>query len=193
MTPNPSLERDLHRHGTWPAKRSLSSSASRAKHHAGSGPSAQTLGRRGHSAGFALAAQLTAIERETVPTSFLRPFALASSQSVGGEPASGFDSAFATIGFCRGPAVQSVLRRRPRLSASTAVQAAINRSTQHQHLGRRGTSGPSPSVLLSPCRRPNCHWSGQPPASRLGRVALAVYAAPRGQVAFPVPAAQLKR
>jgi hypothetical protein len=40
---NPSLERDLHRHGTWPAKRSLSSSASRAKHHAASGPSAQTL------------------------------------------------------------------------------------------------------------------------------------------------------
>ncbi len=24
MTPNPSLEADLHRHGTWPAKRSLS-------------------------------------------------------------------------------------------------------------------------------------------------------------------------
>ena len=42
--PNPSLERDLHRHGTWPAKRSLSSSASRAKRHAASGPSAQTLG-----------------------------------------------------------------------------------------------------------------------------------------------------
>jgi GNAT superfamily N-acetyltransferase len=43
-TPNPSLERDLHRHGTWPAKRSLSSSASRAKRHPGVGPSAQTLG-----------------------------------------------------------------------------------------------------------------------------------------------------
>jgi hypothetical protein len=41
--PNPSLERDLHRHGTWPARRFRSSSASRAKHHAGSGPSAQTL------------------------------------------------------------------------------------------------------------------------------------------------------
>lgn len=44
MTPNPSLERDLHRHGAWPARRSLSSSASRAKRHPGSGPSAQTLG-----------------------------------------------------------------------------------------------------------------------------------------------------
>jgi len=44
VLPNPSLERDLHRHGTWPAKRSLSSSASRAKRHSGSGPSAQTLG-----------------------------------------------------------------------------------------------------------------------------------------------------
>ena len=42
--PNPSLERDLHRPGTWPARRSLSSSASRAKRHSGSGPSAQTLG-----------------------------------------------------------------------------------------------------------------------------------------------------
>ena len=44
MTPNPSLERDLHRHGTWPAKRSGLSCASRAKRHPGSGPSAQTLG-----------------------------------------------------------------------------------------------------------------------------------------------------
>ncbi len=38
---------------------------------------------------------------------------------------------------------------------------------------------------------PNFHWSGQPPASRLGRVALLFYAAPRGQVAFPASAAQL--
>ena len=45
LRPNPSLERDLHRHGTWPARRSLSSFASQAKHHSGSGPSAQTLGR----------------------------------------------------------------------------------------------------------------------------------------------------
>ena len=44
MRPNPSLERDLHRHGTWPARLFRSSSASRAKHHSGSGPSAQTLG-----------------------------------------------------------------------------------------------------------------------------------------------------
>ncbi len=47
MAPNPSLERDLHRHGTWPASRSGTSSVQRAKHHAGSGPSAQTLGRTG--------------------------------------------------------------------------------------------------------------------------------------------------
>ena len=40
---------------------------------------------------------------------------------------------------------------------------------------------------------PNHHWSGQPPASRLGRQALTVYPAPRGQVAFPASAAQLKR
>ena len=46
MSPNPSLERDLHRHGTWPARRSGLSSASRAKRHPGVGPSAQTLGSR---------------------------------------------------------------------------------------------------------------------------------------------------
>jgi hypothetical protein len=46
--PNPSLERDLHRHGTWPARRFRSSSASRAKRHTGSGPSAQTLGLTQH-------------------------------------------------------------------------------------------------------------------------------------------------
>ena len=44
VRPNPSLERDLHRHGTWPARRSLSSSSARARRHPGSGPSAQTLG-----------------------------------------------------------------------------------------------------------------------------------------------------
>jgi Domain of unknown function (DUF4261) len=35
---------DLHRHGTWPASPWFLSSASRAKRHTGSGPSAQTLG-----------------------------------------------------------------------------------------------------------------------------------------------------
>ena len=44
MTPNPSLERDLHRHGTWPARRCGPSSVARAKCHPGVGPSAQTLG-----------------------------------------------------------------------------------------------------------------------------------------------------
>lgn len=43
LLPNPSLEQDLYRHGTWPVRRSLSSSALRAKHHSGVGPSAQTL------------------------------------------------------------------------------------------------------------------------------------------------------
>jgi hypothetical protein len=42
--PNPSLERDLHRHGTWPASPWFLSSLSRAKRHPGSSPSAQTLG-----------------------------------------------------------------------------------------------------------------------------------------------------
>ncbi len=54
VRPNPSLERDLHRHGTWPARRSLSSSASRAKCHPGSGPSAQTLGLMGQQIAIAL-------------------------------------------------------------------------------------------------------------------------------------------
>ena len=193
MRPNPSLERDLHRHGTWPARRCGPSSVARAKRHPGSGPSAQTLGRRGHSAGAALAAQPTAIERETVPDLSHRLPALAYSQSVSGVPAPGFWSASASALCCRGPADQSVSRRRPRLSAGPTLQAAISRSTQSLSLGRRGTLGPSRSVLLSPGRRPNCHWSGQPPASRLGRVALAVYAAPRGQVVFPASAAQLER
>jgi len=78
-------------------------------------------------------------------------------------------------------------------SRAIAVQAAIAYSTHCHNLGRRGAAGPSRAVLLSPCRRPNHHWSGQPPASRLGRVALKLYAAPRGQVAFPASAAQLKR
>ena len=51
MPPNPSLERDLHRPGTWPARLSLSSSASRAKRHPGVGPSAQTLGHSKWSSG----------------------------------------------------------------------------------------------------------------------------------------------
>ncbi len=48
VRPNPSLERDLHRHGTWPARRSGLSFASRAKRHTGVGPSAQTLGLTTH-------------------------------------------------------------------------------------------------------------------------------------------------
>ena len=144
-----------------------------------SAPSAQTLGRRGHSAGFALATQLTAIERETVPASALRQFALASSQAVSGVPAPGFWSASASALCCRGPADQSVSRRRPRLSASTAVQAAISRTTQHLSLGRRGTWGPSRSVLLSPSRRPNwslerdLHRHGTWPARRCGSSSVA--------------------
>ena len=44
LLPNPSLERDLHRHGTLAASPCCLSSASRPGHHAASGPSAQTLG-----------------------------------------------------------------------------------------------------------------------------------------------------
>ena len=44
LLPNPSLKRDCHRQGSWPARRSLSSSASRAKCLPGVSPSAQTLG-----------------------------------------------------------------------------------------------------------------------------------------------------
>ena len=48
VRPNPSLKRDCHRQGTWPASRSLSSSASRAKPLPGVSPSAQTLGLHSH-------------------------------------------------------------------------------------------------------------------------------------------------
>ena len=44
---NWSLERDRHRQAAWAARRFRSSSASRAKRHPGSGPSAQTLGLTG--------------------------------------------------------------------------------------------------------------------------------------------------
>ena len=37
------------------------------------------------------------------------------------------------------------------------------------------------------------HWSGRPPASLLGREALAVYHPPRGQAGSPASASQLKR
>jgi hypothetical protein len=44
VRPNPSLERDLRRQGTWPARRCGPSSVPRAKCLPGYGPSAQTLG-----------------------------------------------------------------------------------------------------------------------------------------------------
>jgi hypothetical protein len=64
--PNPSIERDLHRNGTWPARRFSSSSVSRAKHHSGSGPSAQTLG--------------SAARRVLVPSASIEPGALQKSE-----------------------------------------------------------------------------------------------------------------
>jgi len=44
LLPNPSLKRDCHRQGTWPARPSFLSSASRAKRLTGVSPLAQTLG-----------------------------------------------------------------------------------------------------------------------------------------------------
>ena len=50
VRPNPSLKRDCHRQGTWPARRCGSSSVPRAKRLPGVSPLAQTLGRFKHAA-----------------------------------------------------------------------------------------------------------------------------------------------
>ncbi len=80
------------------------------------------------------------------------------------------------------------------------TQSAAPRSTLLRGGGASGCSfGQEHQALVRRLRQvffhlagePNFHWSGQPPASRLGRVALLFYAAPRGQVAFPASAAQL--
>ncbi len=202
VTPNPSLERDLHRHGTWPARRSLPSSASRAKRHTGVGPSAQTLG---------LAVTPLALFWQQAPTAHAGKRCLlrcpglpspASSQSVGGMPA--------PRSLCC-PWLPRLLSR-SRLSSQSNnaapnrtnrwryTQSAAPRSTLFRGGGASGSScGQECQALVHRLRQvflhlagePNFHWSGQPPASRLGRVALLFYAAPRGQVAFPASAAQL--
>jgi len=87
-----------------------------------------------------------------------------------------------------------------RINRSRYTQSPPPRSTLLRGGGASGCPcGQERQALVHRCRQvflhlagaPNFHWSGQPPASRLGRVALAVYHPPRGQVAFPASAAQL--
>jgi hypothetical protein len=214
LMPNPSLERDLHRPGTWPAKRSLSSSASRAKRHTGSGPSAQTLGlsvtplaplrRRSctgsHGEHKRQCCRTTSLGHPSQPNEVQRPPSRAGanvSQFVGAGPAR-----LATPPALAPASCAFAVREGAAVGLSQAHNAApANRALHRPAFGQHRTrfagaakSAPtSPLVLLLPGRRPNCRWSGQPPASRLGREALKPYAAPRGQVAFPAAAAQLKR
>jgi hypothetical protein len=184
---------DCHRQGTWPARRPVPSSVARAKRLPGVSPSAQTLGRCGHSACPALATAAHGRQKEAVPSSSHWP-SCSRQQSVRGRRARS-RATLARLAYTVAVVVppfslNHVAAPGPR---AAAVLAAISGSTQCHTLGRRGAAAPSRAVPLSPCRRPNHHWSGRPPASRLGRVALWLYAAPRGQVAFPASAAQLKR
>ena len=152
-----------------------------------------TLGRCGHSACPALATAAHGRQKETVPSLIHWPDPHRQ-QSVCGRRARSratLPRLARTVAVVVPPfSLNHVAAPGPR---ANTVLAAIAGSTQRHNLERRGAVGPSRAVHLSPCRRPNHHWSGQPPASRLGRKALAVYHSPRGQVVFPASAAQLKR
>jgi hypothetical protein len=180
----------------------VSSSVARAKRFPGVRPSAQTLG---------LAVTPLVAFWQQAPTAHAGKRCLprhtglpapASSQSVGGMPA--------PRSLCC-PWLPWLLSRSRLFSQSNnAAPNRINRSRYTQSPPPRstllrggGASGcPCDQERQAPAHRlrqvffhlagePNFHWSGQPPASRLGRAALLLYAAPRGQVAFPASAAQL--
>ena len=165
-------------------------------------PLSSNVRPRGHSAGHVLAAAPTAgAGKRCLPRHTGLP-ALASSQAVGGMPAPRYL-------FC--PWLPPLLSRSRlfsqsnnaapnRISRWRYTQSAAPRSTLFRGGGASGCAcDQERQALVHRCRQvffrlagePNFHWSGQPPASRLGRVALLLYAAPRGQVAFPASAAQL--
>ena len=148
---------------------------------------------RGHSACTVLAAAAHGPQRETVPTLLHCP-SFSRHQSVRGRRARARLSLARmanTVAVAVTP--EGLIHNASPAHRATTVLAAVAGPTQWPQLGRRGACVPFRAALLSPGRRPNCHWSGRPPASRLGRVALWLYAAPRGQVAFPASAAQLER
>ncbi len=90
----------------------------------------------------------------------------------------------------RWAAARACARQQP--MAGTAPSGG--RSSHRRFSPRRSTHrlpGSSPASRRGCCL--TLRSSGRPPASRLGREALSVYHAPRGQAAFPAPAPQLKR
>jgi hypothetical protein len=184
---------DCHRQGTWPARQPVSSSVARAKRLPGVSPSAQTLSLAVTPRAPLWQQQLTVSMKETVPFSIHWPHC-PGLQSVGGRRARSRASLARlahTVAVVVPPG--SLIHVAAPASRASTVLAAITGATQWQQLVRRGAAGPYRAVRFSPRRRPNHHWSGRPPASRLGREASAVYHPPRGQVAFPASAAQLKR
>ena len=192
---------DRHRQGTWAASRCGPSSVSRPKRLTGVGPSAQTLGLAVTPlVTFWQQAPTASAGKRCLPRHTGLP-ALASSQSVGGMPAprypccpwlprllsrsrlfsQGNDAAPNRINrwrYTQSPPPRSTLLRGGDASGCACgheCQAPVHRLRQ---------------VFFHLAGEPNFHWSGQPPARRLGRVALLLYAAPRGQAAFPASAAQ---
>jgi hypothetical protein len=195
MTPNPSLEPGTSTGlALGPRGAAGLCSASRAKHQSGSGPSAQTLGRCGHSAGCALATAHTAsTSMLPAPVRTCGASPPASSQFVGGTPAPGSSGAFVSSRGCRGPAVQLESRRRPRLFAPKPCKLQSPVPRRATSMGRRALATSLRSVLLSPGRRPNHHSSGPPPAWHLGREALRFMLRLAAQAPYRRRPAQLKR
>ena len=180
----------------------MSSSVARAKRLPGVSPSAQTLGLAvtplvtfWQQAPTVSAGKRCLLRRTGLPSP-------ASSQSVGGMPA--------PRSLCCPWLPRLLSRSRLFSQSNNAAPNRINRWRYTQSAAPRstllrggGASGRScgqerqapahrrGQIFLHLAGEPNFHWSGQPPASRLGRVALAVYHPPRGQVAFPASAAQL--
>jgi len=101
--------------------------------------------------------------------------------------------------------------RRSRPSPATPSRRPVARARARQRamagsvrlLVARHTGASAVAVQVCVCRvaalpgTKRCcltlRWSGRPPASQLGREALAVYHPPRGQAGLPAPAPQLKR
>ena len=90
----------------------------------------------------------------------------------------------------RSAAAQACARRQPNAgSASSGCRSQRRRFSPRRSSHR--LPGGSCALHRGCCL--TLRSSGRPPASRLGREALSVYHAPRGQAAFPASAPQLKR
>jgi len=163
---------DCHRQGTWPARRSLSSFASRAKRLPGVSPSAQTLGSSGMPWRSATAARghgprSHGFEYRSLPSRFGTHGSPRSLASVPGCPL--------------GREGHRASSRSPVLRSGSAA----SRQTP-AHLRRASGFLPVPCCLT-------LHSSGTSTGMAPWPRARAVYHRPRGQGTTPVSAPQLKR